>query len=81
MMESTSEAAAVREALAAGRLTVPDPETGFHHPIYAVCPHDGVHVPVRRVVRGPRRAISQVTARCPRCGTEITAAPEDLHMR
>ena len=30
-MEGTSEAAAVREALNAGRLTVPDPETGFHY--------------------------------------------------
>ena len=80
-MESTSEAAAVREALAAGRLTVADPETGFHHLIYAVCPHDGVQVPVRRVVRGPRGAITQVAARCPRCGTEVTAAPEDLHLR
>ncbi len=80
-MESTSEAAVVREALAAGRLSVPDPETGFHHPIYAVCPHDGVHVPVRRVVRGPRGEITQVTARCPRCGTEVTAASEELHLR
>ena len=44
-MEGSSEAAAVREALAAGRLTVPVPETGFHRPLYAVCPNDG----------GPRR--------------------------
>ena len=51
-MEGTSEVAAVREALDAGRLTVPDPETGFHHAMYAVCPHDGAHAPVRRVVRG-----------------------------
>ena len=79
-MEGTSEAAAVREALAAGRLTVPDPETGFHHPLYAVCPTDGGRAPVRRVVRGARGAITEATARCPRCGTELAAAPEDLRM-
>jgi hypothetical protein len=80
-MESTSEVTAVREALAAGRLTVPDPESGFHHPMYAVCPNDGGHAPVRRVERGARGVITQVTARCPQCGAEITAAPEELHLR
>ena len=79
-MEGTSEVAAVREALAAGRLTVPDQETGFHHPMYAVCPNDGGHAPVRRVERGTRGTITQVTARCPRCGADITPAPEDLHL-
>ena len=79
-MEGPSEVAAVREALAAGRLTVPDPETGFHHAMYAVCPHDGTHAPVRRVERRARGAITQVTARCPRCGAEVVAAPEELHL-
>jgi hypothetical protein len=79
-MEGTSEVAAVREALAAGRLIVPDPETGFHHTMYAVCPHDGAHAPVRRVERGTRGAITQVTALCPHCGAEITPAPEELHL-
>ena len=79
-MEGTRDAAAVREALAAGRLTVPDPTTGFHHPLYATCPKDGGRAPVRRVVRGARGAITQVTARCPRCGAEVTAAPEDLQL-
>jgi hypothetical protein len=82
-MEHTpeQESAAVRGALADGRLTVPDPETGFHHPMYATCPSDGAHAQVRRVVRGSRGAIIQVTARCPQCGTEFTAAPEELHLR
>jgi hypothetical protein len=79
-MEGTSELASVREALDAGRLTVPDSETGFHHAMYAVCPHDGTHASVRRVVRGARGAITQVTALCPRCGAEITPAPEELHL-
>jgi hypothetical protein len=80
MEEGTREVAAVREALAAGRLTVPDPETGFHHSMYAVCPQDGTHAPVRRVVRGARGAITQVTALCPRCGAETAPAPEELHL-
>jgi hypothetical protein len=79
--QSGGEAAAVRGALAEGRLDVPDPATGFHHAMYAVCPTDGTHAPVRRVVRGARGAITQVTAKCPRCGTEITATPEELHLR
>ena len=80
-MEGTHEVLTVKGALAAGRLTVPDPETGFHHPMYAVCPNDGEHAPVRRVVRGARGAITEVTARCPRCGAEVVAAPEELHLR
>jgi hypothetical protein len=79
-MEGTSEVTAVRDALAAGRLTVPDPKTGFHHSMYAVCPHDGGHAPVQRVVRDARGAITEVTARCPQCRTEIKAAPEELHL-
>ncbi len=80
-MEGTSEAGAVREALAAGRLTVPDPKTGFHHTMYAVCPQDGAQAMVRRVERGPRGAITQVTARCPQCGQEVRAKAEELHLR
>jgi hypothetical protein len=80
-MEGTGEVMAVREALAAGRLTVPDPETGFHHPMYAVCPNDGGHALVRRVVRGAGGAITEVTARCPQCGAEFAPAPEELHLR
>ncbi len=80
-MEGTSETVAVRDALAAGRLTVPDPKTGFHHPMYAVCPRDGAHALVRRVERGPRGAIIQVTARCPQCGAEVRTTAEELHLR
>jgi len=79
-MEGASEVDAVREALNAGRLTVSDPETGFHHPMYAVCPRDGTHAPVRRLVRGARGAIIQVTARCPQCGAEVAASAEELHL-
>ncbi len=80
-METTSEAVAVREALAAGRLTVTDPTTGFHHTMYAVCSQDGAQAVIRRVERGPRGAITQVTARCPQCGQEVRARVEELHLR
>ena len=80
-MEATGEVGAVREALAAGRLTVPDPKTGFHHTVYAVCPQEGAPALVRRVERGPRGAITQVTARCPQCGQEVKATAEELHLR
>ena len=80
-MEGISESAAISDALAVGRLTVPDPKTGFQHPMYAVCPNDGTHAPVRRVERGAQGTITHVTARCPQCGMEIAAAPEDLHLR
>lgn len=78
---SAGDAAAVREALAAGRLAVPDPASGFHHAMYAECPHDGTHASVRRVERGARGAITQVTARCPQCGAEFAVAPDDLRLR
>jgi hypothetical protein len=80
-MEGINEVEAVRVALAAGRLTVPDPKTGFQHPMYAVCPNDGGQAPVRRIVRGADGGITEVTARCPQCGTDLMAAPEDLHLR
>ena len=79
-MLSTGEVEAVREALAAGRLTIPDPETGYHHYLYADCPNDGEHANARRIVRGPKGAITEVTMRCLRCGKEFTAAPESLHL-
>jgi hypothetical protein len=80
-MLSTGESEAVNEALAAGRLFVPDPETGFHHSMYADCPNDGAHAQAHRVVRGAKGAIAEVTMRCPSCGNEFTAAPEALHLR
>jgi hypothetical protein len=77
---SAGEAAAVREALAAGRLFVPDTESGFQHAMYAVCPADGTHAAVRRIVREARGSITAVTARCPSCGSEFTATPEELRL-
>ena len=78
---SSGEFEAVQGALAAGRLSVPDPQTGFHHAMYATCPNDGERAHARRVERGPRGAIVRVTVRCPRCHTEFVAAPESLHLQ
>ena len=78
---SPDERTAIQQALAAGQLTVPDPATGYHRTLYAACPDDGQPASVRRVVRGARGAITQLTLRCPRCGREFTPAPEALHLR
>ncbi len=73
--------AAVQQALAAGQLTVLDPATGYHRSFYAACPVDGQPASVWRVVRGPQRAITSLTMRCSRCGTEFTAGAETLFLR
>jgi hypothetical protein len=79
--DPASESAAVRAALDAGRLTVPDPTSGFQHPMYAECPNDGTHSLARRIVRDARGSITEVTAKCPQCHAEFTATPEKLHLR
>ncbi len=78
---SSDEREAIRRALAAGRLSVPDPATGYQRALSAACPADGQPAPVRRVVRGARGAITELTLRCSRCGREFTPAPEALHLR
>lgn len=72
---------AVLQALAAGKLTVADPATGYHRSLYAKCPNDGEVVPVRRVVRGPGGAITAVTMRCLRCGHEFSPPPSSLFLQ
>ena len=79
-MEGPSEVAAVRAALAAGGSPSPTPRPASTTRCTPSA-RDGAHAPVRRVVRGARGAITQVTARCPRCGAEVAAAPEELHLR
>jgi len=77
----TSEVEAVQQALAAGRITVPNPETGFHRALFAICPNDGGRAQVRRVVRDARGAITQVTVRCPQCHNEFAPGLESLRLR
>lgn len=71
----------VMQALAAGKFTVPDTATGYHRSMYATCPHDGESVPIRRVVRGSGGAITEVTMRCSRCGSEFTPPLSSLYLQ
>jgi hypothetical protein len=70
----------VLQALAAGKITVPDPATGYQRSIYAKCPNDGEEVTIRRIVRGSGGAITEVAMRCTRCGHEFTPAPDSLYL-
>ena len=72
---------AVQQALAAGKMTVPDPTTGYHRSLYADCPTDGEPVAIRRVVRGAGGAITQVVMRCSRCGREFAPPPEAIYLQ
>jgi hypothetical protein len=71
---------AIRQALAAGQLTVTDPATGYHRALYAPCPADGQPAAVCRVVKEHGGAITQLTMRCARCSGEFVAAPEALSL-
>ena len=71
----------IKAALAAGRLFVVDPTTGFQRAIYARCPRDGHAASVWRVVRGPADAVVGLTMHCPICGQEFEAGPEALYLQ
>jgi hypothetical protein len=77
---AASDGDMVLQALAAGRITVPDPTTGYQRSIYAKCPNDGEEVTIRRIVRGSGGAITEVAMRCTRCGHEFTPAPTSLYL-
>jgi hypothetical protein len=78
---STEDTAAIRQALASGRLTVTDPATGYHRSLYADCPGDGHAASVWRIVRGSGHVITELTMRCTACGSEFSAPPEALYLR
>jgi hypothetical protein len=71
---------AIRQALAAGQLTVTDLATGYHRALYAPCPADGQPAAVWRVVKEHGGTITQLTMRCARCGGQFVAAPEALYL-
>jgi hypothetical protein len=71
---------AVKQALAAGQLTVTDPATGYHRAIGADCPTDGQPATVWRIVRGARQAITELTMHCPICDKTFTAKAESLYL-
>ena len=78
---STTDAEAVRQALAAGQITVPDPTTGYHRSMYADCPADGQPARIRQIVREHGREITSVTMSCSRCANEFVASVESLYLR
>ena len=49
VLQQKPERQLIEDALAAGRLSVPD-EHGFHHSMYAVCSQDGVHAHPDRTI-------------------------------
>ncbi len=83
-LSEQSERQAIAEALAGGRLSVPD-EHGFHHWVHAVCPEDGQRVPPQRTImaRDARgRHIDALVFRCASCGRtwQTPAAADELHL-
>jgi hypothetical protein len=75
------DAEAVKQALAAGQLTVTDAATGYHRAIGADCPTDGHAATVWRIVRGSGHAITELTMHCPSCGNTFTARADSLYLR
>lgn len=72
---------AVKRALTAGQLTVPDPTTGYQRSMYAGCPKDGMAAPIRRIVREHGNEITTVAVHCNICGNEFDAPVESLYLR
>jgi len=78
---SPEERQSVEQALAAGRLTVVDPATGYHRSMYAACPRDGSAAAVWRIARGAGGAVIELTMHCSQCGHEFKAAREAIFLR
>jgi hypothetical protein len=72
---------AVKAALAAGKTTSMDRSNGRTTALYALCPTDGQPARVRRVARGERGAVTEVTMRCSRCAGEFVPAVDALYLR
>jgi hypothetical protein len=81
MVTTLRDPEAVKSALHAGQLTVTDPETGYHRSMYAACPTEGHDAPVYRIVREHGNEIAEVVVRCPICGNQFAAKPEDIYLR
>jgi len=71
---------AVKQALAAGHLVVPDERTGYQRSMYADCPQ-GHAAGVHRVVRLHQPEIAEVTMRCATCGAEFNAPSEAIYLK
>ncbi len=82
VLQQKPERQLIEDALAAGRLSVPD-EHGFHHGMYAVCSEDGVRAhPDRTIWKRDLRGhyIESVIVRCYRCGRRWQASSAEIHL-
>lgn len=75
-MAQLTEVDQIRQALQRGALVIPGPE-GYQRSFFAPCPEDGHASPVYRTDRS-REAISRVIFRCPACGRQFDAPPEQM---
>jgi hypothetical protein len=79
-MAKRSESSTIKQMLSSGRLTIADPDTGFHRALYSLCPNDKNECSVHRIDRAGN-AIIQVVFRCPICANEFTASPGKMFLR
>jgi hypothetical protein len=82
VLQQTNDRRRIEDALAAGRLSVPD-EHGFLHGIYAICPRDGIRAYPHRTVRAQDvhgNAFAQVVVRCFSCGRSWAATADNIHL-
>ncbi|MFC1968735.1 hypothetical protein ACFLVX_05075 [Chloroflexota bacterium] len=79
-MAQQSNLKEIKQALSVGRLTIPEPATGYHRSFYARCPNDSEESSVYRIEKHGE-AITQVVFRCPLCSQQFDAAPKDMLLR
>jgi len=79
-MTRSSDVEKIKQALLSGRLTIPDPATGYHRSLYARCPLDGKESPVGRIERSAS-AITRVVFDCPLCDKQFGDAPAEMILR
>lgn len=70
----------IQEMLSRGQLSIPDPETGFHHSVYASCPKCGDQSSANRVDRSGL-AITRVVFRCTICCEDFVADVDSMFLK
>jgi len=79
-MGQASQVEQIKQMLSAGRLTIPDPATGYHRALYARCPKDRHDSSVYRIERSGE-AITRVVFRCPICNEQFDTVPQKMFLR
>lgn len=78
-MANTTVNARIRQSLERGSLTVRE-ESGYVRSLLAQCEHDGAYAPVYRIEKAGE-TIARVIFRCPGCGNQFDASPEQMILR